>query len=132
LFDGVAFPCRLRNSFAVPHSEPIFGFTLSRSRQLLSLYRGCGGGQLILSPAAAGRNVLRPFRRGAPMSILQIGFVVRSGVSALVIAFLLSYEAQHEWGLSGVAVRTGALLAALLIANLVALELFGKSLRKPK
>jgi hypothetical protein len=66
------------------------------------------------------------------MSILQIGFVVRSGVSALVIAFLLSYEAQHEWGLSGVAVRAGALLAALLIANLVALELFGKSLRKPK
>ena len=66
------------------------------------------------------------------MSILQIGFVVRSGVSALVIAFLLSYEAQHEWGLSGVAVRTGALLAALPVANLVALELFGKSLRKPK
>ena len=45
--------------------------------QLLSLCRGCGGRQLILSPAAAGRNVLRPFRRGAPMSILQIGFVVR-------------------------------------------------------
>jgi hypothetical protein len=66
------------------------------------------------------------------MNILQIGFVVRSGVSALVIAFLLSYEAQHEWGLSVVAVRTGALLAALFIANLVALEFFGKSLRKPK
>jgi hypothetical protein len=66
------------------------------------------------------------------MNILQIGFVVRSGLSALVIAFLLSYEARHEWGLSGVAVRTGALLAALFIANLVALEFFGKSLRKPK
>jgi hypothetical protein len=66
------------------------------------------------------------------MSILQIGFVVRSGVSALVIAFLLNYEAQREWGLSAVAVRIGALLAALFIANLVALELFGKSLRKPK
>jgi len=35
-------------------------------------------------------------------------------------------------GLSAVAVRTGALLAALLIANLVALELLSKSLRKPK
>jgi hypothetical protein len=66
------------------------------------------------------------------MNILQIGFVVRSGLSALVIAFLLSYEARHEWGLSAVAVRTGALLAALLIANLVALELLSKSLRKPK
>jgi hypothetical protein len=31
------------------------------------------------------------------MNILQIGFVVRSGLSALVIAFLLSYEAHHEW-----------------------------------
>jgi hypothetical protein len=38
------------------------------------------------------------------MNILQIGFVVRSGLSALVIAFLLSYEARHEWGLSAVAV----------------------------
>jgi hypothetical protein len=66
------------------------------------------------------------------MNILQIGSVVRSGLSALVIAFLLSYEARHEWGLSGVAVRTGALLAALFITNLVALEFFGKSLRKPK
>ena len=66
------------------------------------------------------------------MNILQIGLVGRSGLSASVIAFLLSDEAHHEWGLFGVAVRTGALLAALFIANLVALELFGKSLRKPK
>ena len=66
------------------------------------------------------------------MSILQIGLFVLSGVSALVIAFLLSYEAHQEWGLSAVVVRTGALLAALFIANLVALEFFGKSLRKPK
>jgi hypothetical protein len=49
-----------------------------------------------------------------------------------VVAFLLSYAAHHEWGLSGVPVRTGALLAALLIAKLVAIEFFGKSLRKPK
>jgi hypothetical protein len=66
------------------------------------------------------------------MNILQIGFVVRSGLSALVIAFLLSYEAHHEWGLSAVVVRTGALLAALFIATLVAIEFFGKGLRKPK
>src|ERR1039458_4608625 len=37
------------------------------------------------------------------MSILQIGLFVLSGVSALVIAFLLSYAAHYEWGLSGVA-----------------------------
>jgi hypothetical protein len=29
------------------------------------------------------------------MNILQIGFVIRSGVSALVIAFLLSYAAHN-------------------------------------
>jgi hypothetical protein len=66
------------------------------------------------------------------MNILQIGLFIRFGVSALVIAFLLSYAAHHEWGLSAVAVRTGALLAALFVANLLALEIFGKSLRKPK
>jgi hypothetical protein len=65
------------------------------------------------------------------MSILQIGLFILSGVSALVIAFLLSYAAHYEWGLSGVAVRTGALLAALFIANLIVLEFFGKNLRKP-
>jgi hypothetical protein len=127
--------CRLRNSFAVPRSEPILGFTLSCSRSYCR-YTGAAAAVFLddySEPGrAAGRNVLRPFQCGAPMNILQIGFVVRSGLSALVIAFLLSYEAHHEWGLSAVAVRTGALLAALLIANLVALELFGKSLRKPK
>ena len=66
------------------------------------------------------------------MSILQIGLFIRSGVSALVAAFLLSYAAHYECGLSAVAVRTGALLAALFIANLVALEFLGKSLGKPK
>ena len=69
------------------------------------------------------------------MNIWQIGFVVRSGVSALVIAFLLSHAAHHEWGFSDVAVQSGALLAAILIATLLAAEFFGKSfksLRKPK
>jgi hypothetical protein len=32
----------------------------------------------------------------------RIGFVVRSGVSALVVAFLLGYAAHYEWGLSRV------------------------------
>jgi hypothetical protein len=39
-------------------------------------------------------------RREGQMSIWQIGFVVRSGVSALAVAFLLNYSAQYEWGLS--------------------------------
>jgi predicted membrane protein len=66
------------------------------------------------------------------MNILQVGLVIRSGVSALVVAFLLGYSAHYEWGLSPAAIRTGALLAALLIGTLVAIEFFGRNFRKPK
>ena len=66
------------------------------------------------------------------MNIWQIGYVVRSGVSAVVVAFLIGYAAHYQWGLSRVAIRTDALLAALLIGMLVAIEFFGKNLRKPK
>ena len=34
------------------------------------------------------------------MNIWQFGFVVRSGVSALVVAFLLGYAAHYQWGFS--------------------------------
>ena len=66
------------------------------------------------------------------MDIWQIGFVVRSGVSALVAAFLLGYAAHYEWGLSRVAIRTDALPVATLIGTLVAIDFFGRNLRKPK
>ena len=66
------------------------------------------------------------------MNIWQIGFIVRSGVSALVVACLLGYAAHYQWGLSRVAIRTDALLAALLISALVVIGYFGKNLRKPK
>ena len=68
----------------------------------------------------------------SPMNISQIGFVVRSGVSALVVAFLLGYAAHYEWGLSRVAIRTDALLAALVLGTLLAIEVLGEKLRKPK
>src|SRR6202158_4131574 len=58
------------------------------------------------------------------MNIWQIGFVVRSGVSALGVAFLLGYAAHYQWGFSRVAIRTDALMAALLIGTLVAIEFF--------
>jgi hypothetical protein len=64
------------------------------------------------------------------MNIWQIGFVVRSGVSALVVAFLLGYSAHYEWGLSRSAIRTDALLAALFIGALVAIEFFGSNKQK--
>ena len=66
------------------------------------------------------------------MNIWQFGFVVRFGVSALVIAFLLAYSAHHEWGLSRVEIRGGALFMAVLIGSLLAIEFFGGKLRKRK
>jgi hypothetical protein len=44
----------------------------------------------------------------------------------------LGYAAHHDWGLSRVAIRTDALLAALLLGMLVAIDMFGKKLKKPK
>jgi hypothetical protein len=56
------------------------------------------------------------------MNIWQIGFVIRSGASALAVAFLLNYSAQYEWGLSRDTIRFSALGAALVIAALVAID----------
>ena len=61
-------------------------------------------------------------RREGQMSIWQIGFVVRSGVSALAVAFLLNYSVQYEWGLSLDTIRSSALGAALIIGMLVAID----------
>jgi predicted membrane protein len=66
------------------------------------------------------------------MNIWQIGFVVRSGVSALVVAFLLGYSARYEWGLSRGAIQFGALLTALVIGAFIAVDLFRKNKRTPK
>jgi hypothetical protein len=63
------------------------------------------------------------------MNIWQIGILVRSGVSALVVAFLLGYSAHHEWGLSRDVIRFSALGAALIIGMLVAID---HNLRKIK
>jgi hypothetical protein len=66
------------------------------------------------------------------MNIWQIGFVVRSSVSALMIAYLLGYAAHYQWGISRVAIRTDALLAALLICVLVAIDFFYRKSNKPR
>jgi hypothetical protein len=60
------------------------------------------------------------------MNIWQIGFVVRGGVAALVVAFLLNYSAHYELGLSRDVIRFSALGAALIV-GLVAIDY---SLRK--
>jgi hypothetical protein len=66
------------------------------------------------------------------MNALRIAFVVRAGVSALVVAFLLAYAAHNDFGISRVDIRDWALLASVLIGSLVAIDFFGKKLKKPK
>jgi hypothetical protein len=56
------------------------------------------------------------------MNFGQLGFLVRSGVSALVVAFLLAYSAHDDWGLSRETIRFSALVTALMIGMLVAID----------
>jgi Na+/melibiose symporter-like transporter len=60
-----------------------------------------------------------------------IEFLV-SVVSAAFTAFWLAYIAHYNFGLSRQEIRTAALAAACVIAVLMAVEFFGKKLRKPK
>jgi hypothetical protein len=66
------------------------------------------------------------------VNIWQIGFVVRSGVSALAVAFLVGCWAHRDWGLSRAEIRHGALLMAVLIGALLAIEFFGSRWKKRK
>jgi hypothetical protein len=66
------------------------------------------------------------------MNIWKIGFIVRSGVSALVVAFLLGYATHHDLGFSRIEIRTGALSAAILVGPLIAIEFFGRNPKKPE
>jgi hypothetical protein len=53
-------------------------------------------------------------------------------VSATFAALTLAYIAHYEFGLSRQEIRTPAVVGATVIAVLVAVEFFGKKLRKPK
>jgi len=55
-----------------------------------------------------------------------------SGVTASAVAFWLAYIAHYDFGLSRQEIRTPAVVGAGIIAALVAVEFFGKKLRKPK
>jgi hypothetical protein len=51
---------------------------------------------------------------------------------AIVVSLSLAYIAHDDFGLSPQAIRIPALAAACVIAALVAIEFFGKKLRKLK
>jgi chromate transport protein ChrA len=54
------------------------------------------------------------------------------GVAAIAVALTLGYIAHYDFGLSRVEIRTPALVGAGIIAVLVAVEFFGKKLRRAK
>jgi hypothetical protein len=55
-----------------------------------------------------------------------------SVVTAAFAALTLAYIAHYDFGLSRGEIRTPAVAAAVVIAMLMAVEFFGKRLRKPK
>jgi hypothetical protein len=55
-----------------------------------------------------------------------------SVVAAAFTALSLAYIAHYDFGLSREEIRTPAVAAAVVIAMLMAVEFFGKRLRKPK
>jgi hypothetical protein len=54
------------------------------------------------------------------------------GVAATAVALSLAYIAHYDLGLSREEIRTAAVIGAAVIAALVAVEFFGKRLRKAK
>jgi hypothetical protein len=58
--------------------------------------------------------------------------IVMSGVGATAVALSLGYIAHYDFGFSREEIRTFALIGATVIATLVAVEFFGKKLRKPQ
>ena len=52
--------------------------------------------------------------------------------TASAIALSLAYIAHYDFGLSREEIRTPAVVGAAVIAVLVAVEFFGKKLRKPQ
>ena len=53
-----------------------------------------------------------------------------AGLTAIVAAFFLGYVAHFEFGLSRTQIREAALAAAVIVAILTIVELFGKKLQK--
>jgi hypothetical protein len=58
--------------------------------------------------------------------------LMMSGIAATAVALSLAYIAHYDFGLSREEIRTPALVGAGIIAVLVAVEFFGKKLRKAK
>jgi hypothetical protein len=69
--------------------------------------------------------------RGMEKTIERVLFFLASVVAAAVTALALAIIAHFDFGLSRDEIRTTAVAGAGVISALVAVEFFGKKLRKP-
>ena len=65
-------------------------------------------------------------------TIERVLFFLMSVVAAAVAALALAIIAHFDFGLSREEIRTPAVVGAAVIAVLIAVEFFGKKLRKPQ
>jgi len=65
-------------------------------------------------------------------TIDRVLVVVMSLGAAVMAAVTVGYVAHYDFGLSRQDIRTSALVGAIVIVALLAVELFGEKLRKPK
>jgi hypothetical protein len=56
--------------------------------------------------------------------------IANAACVAVYVTITLGYVALYDLGLSREAVRSGAMIAAILLAAMVAVDFFGKKLRK--
>jgi NhaP-type Na+/H+ or K+/H+ antiporter len=65
-------------------------------------------------------------------TIDRVLVVVMSVGAAIMAAVTVGYVAHYDFGLSRQEIRTSALVGAIVIAGLLAVEHFGEKFRKPK
>jgi hypothetical protein len=65
-------------------------------------------------------------------TIDRVLVVVMSVGAAVMAAVTVGYVAHYDFGLSRQEIRTSALVGAIVIVALLAVEHFGEKLRKPK
>jgi hypothetical protein len=70
--------------------------------------------------------------RGMQKTIDRVLVVIISVAIASMAAVTVGYVAHYDFGLSRQEIRTSALVGAIVIIALLAVEHFGKKLRRPK
>jgi len=93
------------------------------------LKQGAGRKASMPTDLACSREPLAHIR-GMGKAVDSVMVFLMSVITAAFTALSLAYIAHYNFGLSRQEIRTPALVAAAVIAALVAVEFFGKKLRK--